>query len=148
MNSEPIDLDHVDRKILEILRQNARRRNTEIAAELGLTEGAIRKRIKRLEALGIIKKYTIEVDQGVQGINALIFVYLKEGVVPDEVIQEIMDIKEIREGWEVTGETDIVIRFTTDAPEKMQPIISRIRRINGVERTVTHVILRHIIKRD
>ena len=74
--------------------------------------------------------------------------YLKEGVVPDEVIQEIMDIKEIREGWEVTGETDIVIRFTTDAPEKMQPIISRIRRINGVERTVTHVILRHIIKRD
>ncbi len=148
MNSEPIDLDHIDRKILEILRQNARKRNTEIAAELGLTEGAIRKRIKRLEALGIIRKYTIEVDQGVQGINALIFVYLKEGVVPDEVIQEIMDIREIKEGWEVTGETDIVIRFTTDAPEKMQPIISKIRRINGVERTVTHVILRHIVKRD
>ncbi len=148
MNSEPIDLDHIDRKILEILRQNARKRNTEIAAELGLTEGAIRKRIKRLEALGIIRKYTIEVDHGVQGINALIFVYLKEGVVPDEVIQKIMDIREIKEGWEVTGETDIVIRFTTDAPEKMQPIISKIRRINGVERTVTHVILRHIVKRD
>ncbi len=146
MPTKSEQLDSTDKEIIKILKQNARLKNTEIARMLGLTEGAIRKRIKRLEEKGIIKKYTIEVNETAKGINALIFIYLKEGANPDKILEKIMDMNDISEGWEVTGETDLVVTLSTDAPEEMQPIIARIREIKGVERTVTHVILKHVVK--
>ena len=146
MPSKHDQLDQIDKEIIKILKQNARLKNTEIARMLGLTEGAIRKRIKRLESKGIIKKYTIEVSETAKGINALIFIYLKEGANPDLILEQIMGMNNISEGWEVTGETDLVVTLSTEAPEEMQPIIAKIREIKGVERTVTHVILKHILK--
>ena len=50
-------------KILQILRENARTPFVKIAELLGVSETAVRKRVRKLEEQGIIRKYTVEVDQ-------------------------------------------------------------------------------------
>ncbi|MEM2454494.1 MAG: winged helix-turn-helix transcriptional regulator, partial [Candidatus Bathyarchaeia archaeon] len=53
-------MDQVDLQILRILKENSRIKYVEIAKAVGLTEGAVRRRIKQLKENGIIRKFTIE----------------------------------------------------------------------------------------
>jgi len=53
-------MDEIDLKILKILKQNSRAKYVRIAESVGLTEGAVRRRIRALTATGIIKRFTVE----------------------------------------------------------------------------------------
>lgn len=64
-----VELDEKDRRIIEVLKNNARTSYTEIAKILGLSDVAVLKRIRRLEQLGIIKRYTIVLDYKKLGYN-------------------------------------------------------------------------------
>ncbi|MEM0272626.1 MAG: AsnC family transcriptional regulator, partial [Thermoprotei archaeon] len=56
-------MDQLDQRLLELLRQNSRTSNTQIARKLGITEGAVRNRIKKLVQTGVIKRFTVELAQ-------------------------------------------------------------------------------------
>ena len=72
-------LDKVDIKILKTLKKNARLSASSIGEEIGLSVSAVIERLKKLENSGIIKSYTIEIDQNILGNNmeALMDVSLK-----------------------------------------------------------------------
>ena len=55
-----IDLDSVDEKIVRILQTDSRRPFVEIAAEIGLSESAVRRRVKNMAKTGVITQFTIE----------------------------------------------------------------------------------------
>ena len=57
-----IDLDSVDEKIIQTLQKDSRKSFVEIASEIGLSESAVRRRVKNLIDNGIIKKFTIEMS--------------------------------------------------------------------------------------
>ncbi|MCJ2533520.1 MAG: winged helix-turn-helix transcriptional regulator, partial [Candidatus Thermoplasmatota archaeon] len=62
-------MDDTDTKILNLLREHSRMKNTEIARQVNLTERAVRARIEKLVREGVIKKFTIETSPvGVEGI--------------------------------------------------------------------------------
>ncbi|MEM4151114.1 MAG: AsnC family transcriptional regulator [Nitrososphaerota archaeon] len=65
------ELDELDRQIIELMRRDARRSYQSIGRELGVSEGTVRKRVKRLIKSGVIKRFTIEVErpQQVQAIS-------------------------------------------------------------------------------
>ncbi|MHB8361549.1 MAG: Lrp/AsnC family transcriptional regulator, partial [Thermoplasmataceae archaeon] len=52
-------MDERDHQIIKLLEENSRLSNTEIARELKVSEGTIRKRIKRLLDTGIIEKFSL-----------------------------------------------------------------------------------------
>ncbi len=62
-NSTHIALDKIDRRVLDLLKENAKLSNKEIAHEIGLTVTPTFERIKRLERNGVITGYTINVDK-------------------------------------------------------------------------------------
>lgn len=73
-------LDAVDRAILLLLRQNARRTNAAIAAEVGLSPSACHRRIKLLETIGVIRGYTVltsGVSQGEDAVSVVVQVTLE-----------------------------------------------------------------------
>ncbi|HID39145.1 MAG TPA: Lrp/AsnC family transcriptional regulator, partial [Calditrichaeota bacterium] len=64
-------LDEIDMKIIDMLQKNARTPYTQIAKEVGLSEGAIRKRVDALEKNGIIRKYVAVIDPRKVGYNSI-----------------------------------------------------------------------------
>ena len=61
-------MDEMDYRILELLRENSREKNMEIARRLNVSEGTIRKRILNMVDSGIIKKFTVETAISIEGI--------------------------------------------------------------------------------
>lgn len=56
------NLDDLSIKILALLQENSRLSNSEIGRQVGLSSPAVNDRIKKMEDMGIIKKYSVEID--------------------------------------------------------------------------------------
>ena len=69
-------MDDVDRKIVEILADDARRSLTDIGAAVELSPSAVNERIRRLVANGVIRNFTVEVDHRALGLDVLAFVWV------------------------------------------------------------------------
>ncbi len=134
-------LDQKDYKLLELLRQNARESYAALAAQLGISESAVRKRIMKLRKLGVIKKFTIDYD--VPGeVVALILVKTMPPVQTPEVSRKIMQNKMVEKVYEVTGEYDILVIARARSSQDINNIIDYIRSIDGVQGTYTMIVLR------
>jgi DNA-binding Lrp family transcriptional regulator len=72
MAEEHYALDPVDLKIIELLKKDGRMPFVELGKRVGLSEAAVRRRVKILQERGIIKRFTVEVDEGFQ-VSAVIF---------------------------------------------------------------------------
>jgi len=138
-------MDEIDKKIIEILKNNSRISNTEIAKKLNLTEGAIRFRMNKLIKKGIIKKFTIEVKDSSQ--KALVFIYTtKEFNFKDFL--DFLNKEHIKERilnlFEVSGEFDLVLVLKFESMKELNEDIDKIRNFKGVEKTITNVVLNEI----
>ena len=107
-------LDNIDRKILQLLQQNAKYTIKEIAAQLNLSTTPIFDRMKRLEKEGIIDRYVAVVNPAKVGKNLFAFVdiSLKEHARPEveKFIQQVIDFKEVLECYHVAGDADFVLK--------------------------------------
>ena len=125
-------MDAIDHAILEILRQNARTTNSDIADKVGLTEGAVRIRIKRLVETGVIKRFTIE-TQAAQA-EAIVLMQTKTRG-SKEILRRIR--KQVDRLFETAGEYDVAAYLTADDISVVNQIVDRLRRVEGITSTVT-----------
>jgi len=106
-------LDKIDEAILEILLENSKLGNKEIALQVGLTITPTYERIKRLEKLGYIQSYTIKVDKEKLGKNLQVFcqVSLKEHNL--ELLQifekNVVDLPEVASCYHIAGDYDYAL---------------------------------------
>ncbi len=129
-------MDDTDVKILNLLRQNARTKNTEIARQVNLTERAVRARIEKLTREGIIKKFTIETAQvGVEGIVLIDTHVGRTAAVKDKARQMSDSV------FECTGEFDVAVRLRADTLDDLNKRVDELRGFPGVIRTSTLVKL-------
>ncbi len=70
-------IDEIDRQILNILQQNARTSNAEIARQVGMAPSAVLERIRKLETRGVIRGYEARIDPEALGLNLLAFVAVR-----------------------------------------------------------------------
>ena len=125
-------LDDIDNKILGILRQNSRTSNSDIADKIGLTEGTVRNRIKRLIETNVIKKFTIE-TQPVQREAIVLIKTQTRG--SKETLRKIR--KYVDRLFETAGEYDIAAYLTADDLATINGIVDRLRTVEGINSTVT-----------
>jgi Lrp/AsnC family transcriptional regulator of lysine biosynthesis len=129
-------MDETDSKILNLLRDNARMKNTEIARHVSLTERAVRARIEKLVREGIIKKFTLETSPvGVEGI-----------VLIDTQVDKTVDLKEKARSmsdsvFECSGDFDLAVRLRADTLDDLNKRVDEIRKLPGVNRTSTLIKL-------
>jgi len=134
-----------DIDLLKYLIRNARTPYTKIASELGVSEAAIRKRIKRLENRGVIKKYTIEVDIKALGYN--IDVLIGIDTLPEKFIDTIKiltDREDVIELYTSTGDHMMMIRMWFKDSNELNNFIKYLNSIDGVTRVCPAIILEKI----
>jgi len=133
--------DKIDTKILGILREQARISYTELGKEVGLSEGAARKRVQRLVDSGLIERFTIETATR-NGIAAVILVSVSTEVPAPEIAEKIRSISGVETVYEVTGQFDVAVLLSGDGLGAVNSCVDEIRRIGGVSGTNTLVVLR------
>jgi Lrp/AsnC family transcriptional regulator for asnA, asnC and gidA len=138
-------LDEKDKKIIEILEKNARTPYTKIAKELGLSEGAIRKRVDNLEKNGIIKKYVAVVDPKKIGYNSIAL--LGVDVEPTKLLEVANEISKINEAKNVsisTGDHMIMAEIWARDGRRLSELLTRIGKIDGIKRLCPAIILEKV----
>lgn len=113
----PNGLDDTDVRLLQHLQENARLTNVELADRVGLSPSPCLRRLKRLEAEGIIKGYMTLVDQNAIGFPVSVFVSvtLKEQTEPalEEFEARIGALPQVMECYLMTGTADYLLRVVT-----------------------------------
>lgn len=137
-----IKLDDIDRRIIEILKNNSRIKYTVLARKLGLTEGTIRRRINKLVKNGIIKCFTIELEYPEPSLKALVLVSTKTAYPSSKVSELIKGLEGVQAVYEVSGQYDVVVFIKGHDISFLNRCIDEIRKIEGVESTITLIVLR------
>ena len=136
-------VDEIDEKILALLEENARMTYVEIGNLVGLSEGAVRNRIQSLLSDDVIKRFTIEKSIS-HGVRALTMIAVEPGIPTFEVSKKVNALEGVERIYEVTGEYDIVMVSHGSNIESINKVIEDIRKINGVEKTNTIIVLRTV----
>lgn len=79
-----MELDDIERKILEVLQDDGRVSNAELARRVGLSESPCLRRVKRLESVGVIDRYSARINRRMVGLAVTAYVEVKMDRQPDE----------------------------------------------------------------
>ena len=132
-------MDDLDRQILSILRRDARTPYTEIADEIGTSDGTVRNRVDRLTGEGIIERFTVTTRTG--NVKAMIEVSVDMNVTTSEVSGRMADWEEVDFVWQVSGEDDIVLVVDCFDTQAVNDLITQARELDEVKGTKTRLIL-------
>ncbi len=134
-------MDGTDKEIIAILRNDARAGYGEIGTKVGLSEGAVRKRIKTLADQGIIKKFTVKINLA-EGAQAITLLTANPAHPTQEVSKKIQAIPNVETTYEVSGEYDIVAVISGMNMTEVNECIEKIRLVEGIVKTNTMIVLR------
>jgi DNA-binding Lrp family transcriptional regulator len=136
-------VDEIDERIMRLLEENSRMTYVEIGRTVGLSEGAVRNRVQVLVSGGVINRFTIE-KSSTHVVRALTMIAVNPGTPTYEVSKMVNQLAGVERIYEVTGEYDIVMVSSGGNIEGINKVIEDIRKIEGVEKTNTIIVLRTI----
>jgi Lrp/AsnC family transcriptional regulator, leucine-responsive regulatory protein len=135
--------DPVNRRLLSLLRENARATYAEIGKRAHLSAPAVYERIRRLESAGVIQKHTVTIDPAAIGLPFCAFIRI--GTAGDHgcvaIAESLAKNAEIEECHSIAGEDTILVKARTPSAMDLEYLIRRIRSIPGIVTTVTTVVL-------
>jgi Lrp/AsnC family leucine-responsive transcriptional regulator len=134
-------MDEIDKQILRILKDDGRAGYSDIGNRIGLSEGAVRKRVKTLIDSGVIRKFTTKMGV-TEGAEAITLLATNPSYPTQEVSAKIREIPNVETLYEVTGEYDIVVVISGMSVAEVNECIERIRRVDGIMKTNTMIVLR------
>lgn len=137
-------IDEIDSAILDLLQDNARMAQAEIARVVGLAPSAVLERIRKLEARGVIKGYAALVDPHALEQAMLAFIAVRSEQAPgdDSVSQALAQCPEVLELHHVAGDDCYLLKVRArDAEHIGQLLRHRFGRIPGVRSTRTTIVL-------
>jgi len=139
---EEILMDSINRKLLSLLREDARVPVATLAKTLKVARGTVQNRLARMEADGTIVGYTVKLKPEVeeQTIRALMTVAV-EGNRTDEVLRSLRGDPAVCALHTTNGRWDIVAELRTDSLEAVDRVLGRIRLIDGISNTETSLLL-------
>ena len=142
-------MDATDRKIVTLLRENARRSFKDIGKHVHLSAPAVKRRVDRLEKEGVLRGYTAVVDPAAFGWHTEAFVDLYcDGRMPGEVIKRVVKKEPaVVSAHTVAGEASAMLHVMAEDTRDLELTLERIRKVDGVDRTVTEVVLSTLFER-
>ena len=136
-------MDAIDYKILKILQKNARETASNISKEIHLSVSAVIERIRKMEETGVIKEYTIIVDEKNTGneTTPLMEVSLEHPKSLDSFADAIQKLEYIVSCYYQTGDFDLIIRISCHASDELEDIDRHVMRVPGGDARRSHVVL-------
>ena len=137
-----------DQQLLAVMRGNARASTTELAQILGVSRSTVQKRLERLESEGVIAGYTVQLSSEYldQEIKAHVMITISPHMTTD-IIKNMKKLDGVRAIYSVSGPHDLIAELAAMSVTDLDKMIDEIIAIEGVERTVSSVILSTRLKR-
>ena len=136
-------MDQIDRKLLQILSENAAATATEMVPQVNLSIPAINKRIQKLQKSGVIRRFTIQVDPAKVGkpICAYVFVVLQSTSFMDALISYANSNADVLELSAITGEYDCLLKVCAQSIERLDEIFLHLKKNLGIAKSNTMLSL-------
>ncbi len=144
-------IDSLDKKILEIISNNARIPFKDVAAECGVSRAAIHQRVQRLIDMGVIIGSGYHVNPSSLGYNTCTYVgiTLERGSMYESVCNELSKIQEVVECHFTTGPYTMLVKlYARDNAHLMELLNNKMQAIAGVVSTETLISLKQSIKKE
>src|ERR671931_863315 len=137
-------IDDLDLKILSELAKDASISVPKLSKRININASVVYSRIKRLMKRGLIKKFTIVINDEALGFNVKALTGINmDSKLRDNVLNELFKIPEVREVAEVTGRFDVLVTINARSLDEMHQLIAeKIGRIEGVQKTETFIEMR------
>jgi DNA-binding Lrp family transcriptional regulator len=132
-------MDELDRRILDVLRRDARTPYTEIADRVGISEGTVRNRVDRMTDEGVIERFTVATRTG--NVKATVEITVAVDVNTTAVTERVAEWEEVDFAWQVSGEADVVLVVDAADTNALNDLITRARELDEVQSTKTRLIL-------
>ena len=142
-------MDAIDRQIIALLREDARRSYQSIGAQVNLSAPAVKRRVDRLEGEGMVTGYTAQVDPSRFGWNTHAFValYCEGRMAANEVRAAVEHHPEVEAAYTVAGEASAMLHVRARDTAHLEEALERIRDHDGVTRTQTQIVLSTLFER-
>jgi Lrp/AsnC family leucine-responsive transcriptional regulator len=136
-------VDALDRKIIAALRLNGRATYAELGRTVGLSASSVHERVGKLEAAGVITGYHAVVNPSTVGlgVTALVGIQPTDTAENDELADELAGLSEVESCYAVAGDEAFVVKVRVSTVDDLEQTLGRLRRIGGVARTRTTVVL-------
>ena len=136
-------LDDVDRILVSALRANARATYAELAKLAGLSAPSVHDRVNKLEASGVLTGYHAAVAPVAVGlgVSALVGIYQSDRDDCEGIDERLAQLPEIEDCFFVAGDEAYVVKVRVADVDALEHTLARLRRIPGVARTRTTVVL-------
>lgn len=137
-------LDQIDRKILQILQENAKITNSQLSKEVGLSPAPTLERVKKLENMGLIKSYHALLNTSKVGLGVTTFVLVAlsshRKSVLDAFVEKISKVDNVIECHHITGSGDFILKIIAEDIQAYQKLIleqvSEIEEISNMQSMV------------
>jgi len=142
--TEEMELDDIDKEIIERLQEDSRKPFVEIAEELGVSDPTIHARVKKLQEAGVIERFTavLTPKKVEKGIAAFIEINVKPNTV-EEAISNLEGLEEVLEIHETYGEYDIIAKIRAKTNENLRDLI--VKKIHTIP-NITNIKLTTVLK--
>ncbi|MER2599771.1 MAG: Lrp/AsnC family transcriptional regulator [Caldilineales bacterium] len=144
-----VDIDDIDRKILQALQQDGRITNAELARQIALSPPAVYARLRRLEEIGLIQHYTALLNREALGYDLLCLINISmerhRRSDIEAVRKAVQDMNEVLECHHVTGEFDYQLKVVVrNRAELEQFVLDRLSTIAGIAHIRTSLVFSEI----
>ncbi|WP_066517222.1 Lrp/AsnC family transcriptional regulator [Curtobacterium ammoniigenes] len=143
-------MDSLDHRILDRLRLNARAGYGDIGNVVGLSASAVKRRVDRLVADGVIQGFTIKVDPTIEdrGTEAWVEVYCRGTVSPDELRTLLENVPEVVDAGTVTGSADAIVHLRSKDIASLEEALDRVRLAPHVDHTRSAIVMSRLVSRE
>jgi Lrp/AsnC family leucine-responsive transcriptional regulator len=140
------ELNPADKRILEVLQNQGRIPNVQLAAEVGLSPSTVLERVRKLEERGIIEKYVALVDNKRVGLGTVAFVAVSLNLHQTDSIENFHHFVEgcakVLECHHVAGTEDYLLKvYSHDIDDYEHFLLTALTRTKGVDRVRTMFVL-------
>jgi DNA-binding Lrp family transcriptional regulator len=136
-------------QIVALMRDNSRRSFQDIGGRVALSAPAVKRRVDRLEAAGVIKGYTAVVDPAAMGwtTHAFVDLFCEGRMSAGEVRAAVERHPEVVAAYTVAGEASAILHVRAADTLHLEATLERIRDTDGVRRSQTQIVLSTLFER-
>src|SRR5918995_5909945 len=142
-------MDDIDRQIVALLRQDARRSFQSIGMRVSLSAPAVKRRVDKLEADGVVRGYAARIDPARfgWGTHAIVALFCVGRMAAAEVRDAVEHHPEVEAAYTVAGEASAMLHVRARDTSHLEEALERIRDQEGVRRTQTQIVLSTLFER-
>lgn len=142
-------LDEIDQQIVALLRENARRSFQDIGQRVALSAPAVKRRVDRLEAAGVIRGYAALLDHTALGwtTHAVVSLFCEGSMSGSAILAAAARHPEVSGAYTVAGEASAILHLHARDTEHLEQALERLRDAPGIQRTHTQMVLSTLFER-